>query len=94
LDDPAICDLGNRGLCTYVRVLESQNSRAAFSLGFLIFSLVVVAPGVYFPHHFILSLPAIALWRGIGAGRRKRTIAIKSTAVRGFWRRWGNPSAA
>lgn len=42
-------------------------ARAAFSLGFLIFSFLAVAPGLYFrPHYFILGLPAMALWTGIG----------------------------
>jgi Dolichyl-phosphate-mannose-protein mannosyltransferase len=42
-------------------------ARAGFSLGFLVLSLLAVSPGLYFrPHYFILLLPAIALWTGIG----------------------------
>lgn len=42
-------------------------ARSPFSLGFLVFSLFAVSPGLYFrPHYFVLLLPAIALWTGIG----------------------------
>jgi Dolichyl-phosphate-mannose-protein mannosyltransferase len=42
-------------------------ARSAFSLGLLQFSLLAVSPGLYFrPHYFIMLLPAIALWTGIG----------------------------
>lgn len=40
--------------------------RGPFTLGFLFFSALAVAPGLYFrPHYFILLLPAIAIWTGI-----------------------------
>jgi hypothetical protein len=46
---------------------KKVRSEAAFSLGFLIFSALRVLPGFYFrPHYFILLLPAVALWTGVG----------------------------
>jgi len=38
-----------------------------FALGFLVFSFLATCPGFYFrPHYFILVLPAVALFAGIG----------------------------
>jgi len=40
--------------------------QSTFSVGFLVFSVLAVCPGLYFrPHYFIMLLPAVALWTGI-----------------------------
>jgi len=39
----------------------------AFSFGFLIFSFLAITPGLYFrPHYFILWIPALSLFAGMG----------------------------
>jgi Dolichyl-phosphate-mannose-protein mannosyltransferase len=47
-----------------------------FVLGFLVFSLLALCPGLYFRrHYFILLLPAVSLLIGIGLNGLKRSIS-------------------
>jgi MFS family permease len=47
---------------------KRARDHAIFVVGFVLFSLLAVCPGLYFrPHYFILLLPAAALLAGIGA---------------------------
>ena len=52
---------------TTLRGSRKVRAQATFTAGFLLFSFLAVCPGLYFrPHYFIVLLPAIALWTGIG----------------------------
>jgi hypothetical protein len=54
-----------------ISLLWNKRARehAVFVVGFALFSLLAVFPGLYFrPHYFVLLLPAAALLAGIGAG--------------------------
>jgi hypothetical protein len=47
---------------------RSTARQVPFTLGFLLFSFVAVCPGFYFrPHYFVLLLPVVALFAGMGA---------------------------
>lgn len=47
---------------------KSARSNYGFALGFLLFSFLATTPGFYFrQHYFILFIPAIALFSGMGA---------------------------
>jgi hypothetical protein len=54
---------------------EKVRRYAPFTLGLLFFSAIAVLPGYYFrPHYFILMLPAVALWTGIGVAATQEMI--------------------
>jgi hypothetical protein len=62
------------------------SGQAAFSVGFLIFSILGVIPGYYFrPHYFILLLPAVALWVGIAIAAAQEWLAESHTRQRLAW---------
>jgi hypothetical protein len=59
---------------------KKVRTHAAFSLGFLIFSLLAVIPGYYFrPHYFILLLPAVSLWTGIAVAAAQERLLERSS---------------
>lgn len=68
--------------------------RVLFLAGFLVFSILAILPGLYFrPHYFVLTLPAAAIFFGVGAAsisglfKRLENAAIKTsvaTALVGF----------
>jgi len=48
---------------------KSIRLKYVFSFGLLVFSFLATIPGLYFrPHYFILLLPALSLFAGMGAG--------------------------
>jgi hypothetical protein len=56
--------------------------RGVVSLGFLVFSFLAVCPGLYFrPHYFILMLPAVAMWTGIGIAAAQEELRTKRRLV-------------
>ncbi len=66
------------GLLAFVWAPEAR-SRAAFVLGFLLFSFLAVCPGFYFrPHYFILLLPAVALLAGLAVSSSARALYVRS----------------
>jgi hypothetical protein len=55
---------------------KTARTRAPFVLGFFIFSFLAVCPGLYFrQHYFVLILPAVVLFIGIGINSLKRFIS-------------------
>lgn len=63
---------------------KKVRQQAAFSVGFLIFSVLAVIPGYYFrPHYFIVLLPAVALWAGISVAATQEWLLEKPS-----WRRF------
>jgi hypothetical protein len=69
---------------------KKVRAQAAFSVGFLIFSVLAVIPGYYFrPHYFILLLPAVSLWAGIAvAATQARLFERSSRASSQIWLTW------
>ena len=65
---------------------KKVRAQAAFSVGFLIFSILGVIPGYYFrPHYFILLLPAISLWVGVAIAATQEWLAESPTRQRLAW---------
>jgi hypothetical protein len=58
---------------------KTYRNRALFVLGFLIFSFISICPSFYFfPHYFILLLPAVSLLNGICfSGLRRYFVSIQ-----------------
>ena len=71
---------------------RNVRTQAPFLVGFLIFSGMAVVPGFYFrPHYFIVLLPAVAVWTGIGVGVIAEAVVPMS---RKFGETWGIPRLA
>jgi hypothetical protein len=74
-----------------VALFSNKNFRkhSFFAVGFLAFSFLAICPGLYFrQHYFILLLPAIAIFAGVGlsqaiefVGRSKQFVILKIVSV-------------
>lgn len=65
---------------------KKVRAQAAFSVGFLIFSILGVIPGYYFrPHYFILLLPAVSLWVGVAIAATQEWCAESPARQRLAW---------
>jgi len=57
-------------------------SRRLFLLGFLLFSFLATCPAFYFrPHYFVLLLPAIALFAGVGQFGIRRALKDRTPPI-------------
>lgn len=66
--------IGAMGLLAFAWAPDTR-SKAAFVVGFLLFSFLAVCPGFYFrPHYFILLLPAVGLCAGLAVSSASRVL--------------------
>jgi hypothetical protein len=63
---------------------KQARSKRLFLVGFLVFSIIAVLPGLYFrPHYFLLALPSAAIFFGLGVASITRLFSkLNSTPIK------------